>query len=137
MEYKNPNMEGDYLEIFIEPEVNNVVEVEKETNEDLYTYIGIGAVLTLVAGSTAIYLIRGKAEDELVEGPILVPVDDYATGENDGVVEEETFSIVKGTQFSRQVMFICETGCMSEFESDGDEDEIMCPHCGTMGDSPL
>jgi hypothetical protein len=136
MEYTNPNMEGDYLEIFIEPEVNNIVEVKKETSIDL-RLIGIGAVLTLVAGSTAIYIIRGKAEEELVEGPILVPVDDYATGESDGVVEEETFSIVKGTQFSRQVMFICETGCMSEFKSDGDEDEIMCPHCGTMGDSPL
>ena len=136
MEYTNPNMKGDYLEIFIEPEVNIVVKIEKETSIDL-RLIGIGAVLTLVAGSTAIYIIRGKAEEELVEGAILVPVDDYATGESDSVVEEETFSIVKGTQFSRQVMFICETGCMSEFESDGDEDEIMCPHCGTMGDSPL
>jgi DNA-directed RNA polymerase subunit RPC12/RpoP len=34
-------------------------------------------------------------------------------------------------------MFICETGCKSEFELDGDDDEIMCPHCGTMGNSPL
>ena len=75
----------------------------------------------------------------MVEGPILVPVDDYATGESDSTAEEEvsTFSIVKGSQFSRQVMFICETGCNNEFESDSDDEEIMCPHCGTMGDSPL
>jgi len=138
MEYTNPNMEGDYLEIFIEPEVNIIVEVDRETNEDLYTYIGIGAVLTLVAGSTAMYLIRGKAEEELSEGPIIIPVD--STGENETIAEEEssTFSVVKGSQFSRQVIFICETGCKSEFELNGeDDDDIMCPHCGTMGNSPL
>jgi len=139
MEYTNPNMEGDYLEIFIEPEVNIIVEVDKETSIDLQKllpYIGIGAVLTLVAGSTAMYLIRGKAEEELPEGPIIIPVD--STGENETIAEEESsFSIVKGSQFSRQVMFICETGCKSEFELDGEDDEIMCPHCGTMGNSPL
>jgi len=139
MEYTNPNMEGDYLEIFIEPEVNAIVEVDKETNEDLYTYIGIGVVLASIAAYTSLKFIKGKTEEELVEGPILVPVDDYAASESDVTAEEEisTFSIVKGTQFSRQVMFICETGCNNEFESDSDDDEIMCPHCGTMGDSPL
>jgi hypothetical protein len=139
MEYTNPNMEGDYLEIFIEPEVNIIVEVDRETNEDLYTYIGIGVVLASMAAYTALNFIRGKTEDELPEGPMIVPVDDYTTGENETITEEEssTFSIVKGSQFSRQVMFICETGCKSEFELDGEDDEIMCPHCGTMGNSPL
>ena len=34
-------------------------------------------------------------------------------------------------------MFICEGGCMKEFEVEDEEDEVMCPHCGTLGDSPL
>jgi hypothetical protein len=136
MEYTNPNMEGDYLEIFIEPEVNIIVEVDRETNEDLYTYIGIGVVLASIAAYTALNFIKGKTEEELPEGPIIIPVD--TTGENETIAEEESsFSIVKGSQFSRQVMFICETGCQSEFELDGEDDEIMCPHCGTMGNSPL
>jgi hypothetical protein len=139
MGYPNSNMVDEYLEIFIEPEVNNIVKVDKETNGDLYTYIGIGVVLASIAAYTALNFIKGKTEDELPEGPILVPVDDYATGESETITEEEssTFSVVKGSQFSRQVMFICETGCKSEFELDGDDDEIMCPHCGTMGNSPL
>ena len=136
---KNPDMGNRSMifnkEIFIEHEVNNIGEVKKETSIDV-RLIGIGAVLTLVAGSTAIYIIRGKAEEELPEGPIIIPVD--STGENKAIAEEESsFSIVKGSQFSRQVMFICETGCKSEFELDGEDDEIMCPHCGTMGNSPL
>mgnify|MGYP001403828667 CR=1 FL=1 len=49
--------------------------------------------------------------------------------------EIETFSVVPGSQFSRQLMYICKQGCMKEFEvTSEEEDDVMCPHCGTIGD---
>ena len=82
--------------------------------------------------------MKGKNVEE-IEGPLLIPVDDYGNEEPEIVAEEkaETFSVVSGSQFSRQLMFICEKGCMKEFEVLDEEEEVMCPHCGTLGNSPL
>ena len=54
--------------------------------------------------------------------------------------KKPVFSILQGSQFSRTTVFVCVGGCQSEFENvnDGDNgNEIMGPHCGLMGDSPL
>jgi DNA-directed RNA polymerase subunit RPC12/RpoP len=45
--------------------------------------------------------------------------------------------VISGSEFSRQVSFICEAGCSKEFKGKGDDEEIMCPYCGTIGESPL
>ncbi|MCH2421094.1 MAG: hypothetical protein MK215_04010, partial [Candidatus Poseidoniia archaeon] len=47
------------------------------------------------------------------------------------------FRIKAGSEFSKQVIFVCEVGCQSEFTGDDDDEEIMCPHCGIIGKSPL
>ena len=89
MGYQNADMEGDFLEIFIE-------------------YENINSATSNGSSST---------EDKL-----------------------PAFSIVQGSQFSRTTVFVCVGGCQREFENmnNGDNgNEIMCPHCGLMGDSPL
>ena len=51
--------------------------------------------------------------------------------------DKEPFSVISGSEFSRQVSFICEAGCSKEFKSKSGDKEIMCPYCGTLGKSPL
>ena len=138
MGYTNPNMKDEHIRVIIEAEVNNVIEAEPKESNDIYVY----GIVAVILGSIAIFgasrLIRGKNDAE-VEGPILIPVDDYDSDQTEIVSEEktETFSVVAGSQFSRQLMFICEKGCMKEFEVLDEDKEVMCPHCGTLGDSPL
>ena len=85
----------------------------------------------------------GKNKEEIPinvdNSSILVPVESIAEGEIASADEEiAAFSILQGSQFSRNVVFVCEGGCQSEFEViDDDESEIMCPHCGLIGESPL
>jgi hypothetical protein len=132
-------MKDEHIRVIIEAEVNDVFEAETKTNDNLYAY-GAAAV---VLGSIAIYgassLIRGNKGEIVADGPVLIPVDN--TGEVKGSLdvaeEEKTFSVVSGSQFSRQLMFVCDKGCMKEFEVDEDDEEVMCPYCGTLGDSPL
>ena len=81
-----------------------------------------------------------SSKGEIVaDGPVLIPVDNAGEvkGGLDVAEEEKTFSVVSGSQFSRQLMFVCDKGCMKEFEVDEDDEEVMCPYCGTLGDSPL
>ena len=138
MGYTNPNMKDEHIRVIIEAEVNNVIEAEPKESNDIYVY----GIVAVILGSIAIFgasrLVRGKSDAE-VEGPILIPVDDYDSDQPEIVSEEktETFSVVAGSQFSRQLMFICEKGCMKEFEVLDEDKEVMCPHCGTLGDSPL
>ena len=68
---------------------------------------------------------------------MLVPVDGINDKEAGPIEPESDFGIVSGSEFSRQVVFVCENGCQKEFTGDGEEEEIMCPHCGMIGDSPL
>ncbi len=138
MGYTNPNMKDEHIRVIIEAEVNNVIEAEPKESNDIYVYGIVAVILGSIATFGASRLIRGKNDAE-VEGPILIPVDDYDSDQPEIVSEEktETFSVVAGSQFSRQLMFICEKGCMKEFEVLDEDKEVMCPHCGTLGDSPL
>ena len=139
MGYTNPNMKDEHIRVIIEAEVNTVIEAEPKETTDFYIYGIVGIVLGTVALYGASRLLKSESSEEIPEGPVLVPVD--SSGNELPVVEEnikpETFSVVSGSQFSRQLMFICEGGCMKEFEVEDEEDEVMCPHCGTLGDSPL
>jgi len=138
MGYTNPNMKDEHIRVIIEAEVNNIIEAEPKQTDDLYIYGIVAVVLGSIALFGASRLIKGKNVEE-IEGPVLIPVDNYGSEEPEIVAEEkpETFSVVSGSQFSRQLMFICEKGCMKEFEVLDEEDEVMCPHCGTLGNSPL
>jgi len=136
MGYKNTNMEGEMMEIFIEAEIiTNEVSNEEEIATELYY---AAAILLAIAGSSAFYILRGKDTEETAEG-LLVPVDASGTS-SDSIEDSEPqsdFGIVSGSEFSRQVVFICGNGCQKEFSGDSEDEEIMCPHCGMIGDSPL
>ena len=140
MGYANHDMKNEYMQVIIEAEINEVVEAEPKESNDFYLYGIVTVVLGSIAAYGASYLIRGKTEEIVIaEGPVLIPVDDYSEQQESIVSEKEpeTFSVVPGSQFSRQLMFVCENGCMKEFEVDENDEEVMCPHCGTLGDSPL
>ena len=70
---------------------------------------------------------------------LLIPLETYELGNqaSDEVEDSAPFSVISGSEFSRQVSFICEAGCSKEFKGKGDDSEIMCPYCGTIGESPL
>jgi len=138
MGYTNPNMKDEHIRVIIEAEVNNIIEAEPKQTDDLYIYGIVAVVLGSIALFGASRLMKGKNVEE-IEGPVLIPADNYGSEEPEIVAVEkpETFSVVSGSQFSRQLMFICEKGCMKEFEVLDEEDEVMCPHCGTLGNSPL
>ena len=95
---------------------------------------------------TSNYFFR-KNESDVVndDGSVLIPLEtiaqegDYEKMDGDYSNEEleKTFSVISGSEFSRQVSFICEAGCLKEFKGKGDDEELMCPHCGSIGESPL
>jgi hypothetical protein len=85
-------------------------------------------------------MLRGREQDLQPEGSVLVPVEVESPGEQISEEADEpksNFSIKAGSEFSKQVEFICEEGCQREFTVDEETEEIMCPHCGTIGESPL
>ena len=92
------------------------------------------------------YSISGKnlalpkeSEELSSEGPVLIPIENYEDENQilDNIEENISFSVISGSEFSRQVSFICEVGCSKEFKSKSGDKELMCPHCGTIGESPL
>ena len=128
-------MEGERIEIVIEAEV---VAIEATEDEDIAVeFYYMAVVLLAIAASSAFYILRGKNPEEQSEGPILVPIDGINNEGAEPIEPENDFGIVSGSEFSRQVVFVCENGCQKEFTGDGEEEEIMCPHCGMIGDSPL
>ncbi|MEC8874968.1 MAG: fibronectin type III domain-containing protein, partial [Candidatus Thermoplasmatota archaeon] len=141
MGYTNSDMEGDFLQIFIEAEViaSNVEDDGGEISNELYLVAGF---LLTVAASSAFYLLRGRDLDEETQESIVVSALE-AESQTGQISEEEfdepesDFGILSGSEFSKQVVFVCEKGCQMEFNAEGDEEEIMCPHCGIMGESPL
>lgn len=142
MNYQNPDMEGEMLEIFIEYE--NINSAGSGSNEApaIDNYLIATGLLVLVAIASAAYVFKSKKEQipiDVDNSSILVPVELIAEGELTSTEEPKVpFSVLQGSQFSRNVVFVCEGGCQSEFETiDDDESEIMCPHCGLIGDSPL
>jgi len=84
-------------------------------------------------------MLRGRNLDLQPEGSVLIPGEVESPSEevSEDIDEPKSdFSIKAGSEFSKQVIFICEEGCQREFTGDVEED-IMCPHCGIMGKSPL
>tara|TARA_E500000331_G_C17152714_1_gene668096 strand:- start:682 stop:1077 length:396 start_codon:yes stop_codon:yes gene_type:complete len=130
------------LEIFIEYENINSAGSGSNPSSAIDNYIIATGFFVLVAIASAAYVFKSKKEEipiNVDNSSILVPVELIAEGEIDSVDENRpAFSILQGSQFSRNVVFVCEGGCQSEFEIvDDEETEIMCPHCGLIGDSPL
>ena len=142
MGYQNTNMEGEMLEIFIEYEnINSAASGNKDSTQiDNYMIMAVLLILTAVASGA--YAFKNKVEEipiDVENSSILVPVEILAKEETDSVIQEKpSFSVLQGSQFSRTVVFVCDGGCQSEFENiDEGEGEVMCPHCGMIGDSPL
>ncbi len=142
MGYLNTDMEGEMLEVFIEYEnINNAASGNKDSTQvDNYMIIAVLLIFTAVASGA--YIFKNKAEEVPIDvrnSGILVPVEILAKEEiESGIDEKPSFSILKGSQFSRTVIFVCDGGCQNEFENIAeDESELMCPHCGLIGDSPL
>ena len=144
MGYQNADMEGEFLEIFIEYENINSATSAGSSSTVINNYIIVTSLLVLTAIASAAYAFRNKKEEVAINvdnSSILVPVE-LLNEEQINTTEEDkpTFSVVQGSQFSRTTVFVCVGGCQSEFENvnDGDDgNEIMCPHCGLIGDSPL
>ncbi len=101
------------------------------------------ALLALVMAGGGAYLLTQRQQQqpalEVVLEPQLAeplepePAEDE---EPEEPLEAPSFSVVGGTQYSRHLRFRCDTGCEREFPGLRDEDEIICPHCGTMGTPP-
>ena len=142
MGYQNSDMEGEMLEIFIEYENVNSAGNTDSSASSVNNYIIATSILVLTAIASAAYVFKNKNEEipiSVDNSTILVPVESLDEEDiNSDQKEVSAFSILQGSQFSRNVVFVCEGGCQSEFENvDEDENEIMCPHCGLIGDSPL
>ena len=142
MGYQNSDMEGEMLEIFIEYENVNSASNGDNSASSVNNYIIATGILVLTAIASAAYVFKNKNEEipiNVDNSTILVPVESLNEEDiNSDQEEGSAFSILQGSQFSRNVVFVCEGGCQSEFENvDEDENEIMCPHCGLIGDSPL
>ena len=144
MGYQNADMEGELLEIFIEFENINSATSDGSSSTVINNYIIATSLLVLTAIASAAYAFRNKKEEVAIDvnnSNILVPVELLNEEQINSAEEDKpTFSVVQGSQFSRTTVFVCVGGCQSEFENvnDGEDgNEIMCPHCGLIGDSPL
>ena len=143
MGYQNANMEGEIIEIFIENENINSASIGSGNSVLNNYYVIITGLLVLTAITSAAYFFRNKKEEVAIEvdsSSILVPVELLPEEESSPLDEERpVFSILQGSEFSRTTVFVCVQGCQSEFENINDDegDEIMCPNCGMIGDSPL
>ena len=141
MGYTNSNMEGEFLEIFIEAKV--IPATVNEDNEDIATELYLAAGLLLaIAASSAFYMLKGRDLEEGLQESVLTTAEGVENQteqilEDDASEQERDFSILSGSEFSKQIVFICEKGCQMEFTEKEENEEIMCPHCGIMGKSPL
>ena len=129
MGYTNPNMIDEHIRVIIEAEVNTVIEAEPKETENLYLYGAIAVILGSVALYGASRLLKTNEESEIISEPVLIPVENLPDEENNIIESEEieTFSVVPGSQFSRQLMYICKQGCMKEFEVTSEEEDDDVP----------
>ena len=146
MGYINQNMEVKgkaYLEVFIQYEDVTTIEQDSNSDTSLDKFVLPTFLLLTIAASSAFYFLRNSKEESLPEDAIVVSAlensqEHEIMKEADGEeLEVAVFSVVSGSEYSRQVLFVCETGCQKEFEVDNEDNEIMCPHCGIMGESPI
>ena len=141
MGYQNSDMEPEMLEIYIEYENVNSAGSGDSGTSAVNSYIIATGILVLTAIASAAYVFKNKNEEipiNVDNSTILIPVESLDEENINSKEEVAAFSILQGSQFSGNVVFVCEGGCQSEFEIDDDEEsEIMCPHCGLIGDSPL
>ena len=139
MGYQNADMKNEMIEIFIQSETTTENKISNDDG-NLNSYLTITGLLFLFTGISTFYFMRKNNENILntKEESILVPVE-LMEEQSDIDDDTPTFTILQGSQFSRNTIFICNIGCQHEFELDenSEENEIMCPHCGTMGDSPI
>ena len=136
MGYTNSNMIDEHIRVIIEAEINTVIEAEPKETENLYLYAAVAVILGSVAIYSASRLLKTNEDSEIISEPVLIPVENLTEEESNVIDDEltETFSIVPGSQFSRQLMYVCRQGCMKEFEVADDDEDVMCPYCGTIGD---
>ena len=141
MGYQNSDMEPEMLEIYIEYENVNSAGSGDSGTSAVNSYIIATGILVLTAIASAAYVFKNKNEEipiNVDNSTILIPVESLDEENINSKEEIAAFSILQGSQFSRNVVFVCEGGCQSQFEIiDEDENEIMCPQCGLIGDSPL
>ena len=139
MGYQNADMKNEMIEIFIQTETTTENKISNGDG-NLNIYLTITGLLILFTGISAFYFMRKNDVNILntEEESILVPVE-LMDEQSDIDDDTPTFTILQGSQFSRNTIFICNIGCQNEFELDenDEENEIMCPHCGMMGDSPI
>ena len=101
------------------------------------------ALLALVMAGGGAYLLTQRQQQQPALEVVLEPQlaetlepEPAEAEEPEEPLETPLFSVVGGTQYSRHLRFRCNIGCEREFSGQRDEDEIVCPHCGTMGTPP-
>ena len=142
MEYLGTILERVMVDLSPPPAVENPTAASVGDPEAPAWLLPMVVGLALLGGGVALFASRRSAGEAEV-GPSIEPVD--ALIEPVPVVEaipevEEpelgVFSVVSGTEYSRRVRFYCQIGCEREFLGQREEDEIVCPHCGTLGPAP-
>jgi hypothetical protein len=142
MEYLGTILERVMVDLSPPPAVENPTAASVGDPEAPAWLLPMVVGLALLGGGVALFASRRSAGEAEV-GPSIEPVD--ALIEPVPVVEaipevEEpelgVFSVVSGTEYSRRVRFHCQIGCEREFLGQREEDEIVCPHCGTLGPAP-
>ena len=142
MEYLGTILERVMVDLSPPPAVENPPAASVGDPEAPAWLLPMVVGLALLGGGVALFASRRSAGEAEV-GPSIEPVD--ALIEPVPVVEaipevEEpelgVFSVVSGTEYSRRVRFYCQIGCEREFLGQREEDEIVCPHCGTLGPAP-
>ena len=77
-----------------------------------------------------------------LSGLVVIDFIDMLSLKNKRAVEDKLWNALSIDRAKVQVgrisrFGLLEIGCQSEFSGDDDDEEIMCPHCGMIGDTPL
>ena len=142
MEYLGSTVERVMVDLTPPPAVVENPTVSSSDQEVPAWLLPLVAGLALLGGGVALFASRRSAGEAEV-GPSLETVDALIEPVPvvEAIPEEEepelgVFSVVSGTEYSRHVRFRCQGGCDREFPGLRDEEEIVCPHCGTLGPTP-
>ncbi|PXF19114.1 MAG: hypothetical protein CXX75_02950 [Methanobacteriota archaeon] len=142
MEYLGTTLEQVMVDLSPPPAVENPPAASVGDPEAPAWLLPLVVGLALLGGGVALFASRRSAGEAEV-GPSIEPVDALiepvpVVAAIPEVEEPElgVFSVVSGTEYSRRVRFHCQIGCEREFLGQREEDEIVCPHCGTLGPAP-